>query len=165
MAIHGDVVIRLANAPGVNRRQFVLAALSQDNQHADMFIQLLLRTGYGRLDLRDMELTDAHVQRLASRLAHSTGVTGVDVRGNGAIGAASILALEGAISSNSELLSVQRGVAHWQMQLQAALLPNLSVFLNTACVYFLGLKARCSGELEPEHVAQIGAMAYSKHFV
>ena len=127
----------------------------------------LLRIGYGpgRLDLRDLQLGDAHIQRLALRLAHITGpgVTGVDARGNGAIGASSILALEGAIAQNDELLSVKCNIA--QERLQIALRPHQDAFQRAANIYFCGLKARYSSNLEPEHVAQIGAMAHAEYFV
>ena len=87
----------------------------------------------------------------------------MDVRGNGAIGNTGAAALAGAIVFNDELLC-KCDIAH-QERPQRVLLRNQSAFLDAACVYWLGLKARCSGQLEPEHVAQIGAMAYAECFV
>ena len=67
-------------------------------------------------------------------------------------------------NDDSELLSVKCDIA--QEPLQIALRPHQDAFLNTACVYFLGLTALCSGRgVDLALVAHISAMAYAGYFV
>ena len=111
-----------------------------------------------------MELSNAHVQRLASHLTHSLSVTSVDVRGNGAVGDLGVRALEVAAQGNCKLLSIKCDVA--QARLQAAVLPHQVVFLDNASAYFCLLLAQCSvRDLELDLVAHIGAMAFPEYLV
>jgi ankyrin repeat protein len=162
----------LLNDHRVHKARFIKNCLNSTftTRDQELRARALMRSGHGRLDLRDGILADDDVLALTLHLSRNRDIAGVDLRGNPWLTASVAPALLDVIARNSSLLFVHLAggnvaLSAAQVSLENALILNQDAFVRNAGVTLGLLRKKLSFGAANETLAHIGAMAHPECFV